>query len=66
MASHFKDPPYWRDRARELRALADNLKDDPAAKEMILKCAQDYDKLAEPAQEDLRDRQPLRRWPTGH
>jgi hypothetical protein len=52
MVSHFNDPAYWRDRAEELRAIADNLK-DATAKAMILGCAQDYDVLAERAEERL-------------
>lgn len=53
MTSHFNDPPYWHDRAEELRAIADGLK-DPDTKRMILGCAQDYDVLADRAQERLR------------
>ena len=67
MASHFNDPPYWRDRAEELRAVAADLK-DLAVKEMILNCARDYDKLAQRAEERLKDGGEfgLRHWPTGH
>jgi hypothetical protein len=53
MVSHFNDPPYWRDRAEELRVIAESLK-DPDAKAMILSCARDYDILAERAEERLR------------
>ena len=56
MASHFNDPPYWRERAAELRALAENLT-DPDAMEMILKCARDYDHLAERAEQRLKSGQ---------
>lgn len=49
MTSHFNDPPYWRDRAEELRVLAERL-----TRAMILGCARDYDRLAERAQERLR------------
>lgn len=52
MVSHFNDPPYWRDRANELRALAGRLT-EADAKTMILKCAQDYDRLAERAEERI-------------
>lgn len=45
--------PYWRDRADELRALTENLK-DPTAKAMILGCARDYDLLAQRAEERLK------------
>jgi hypothetical protein len=50
MAFHFNDPDYWRDRAEELRAIAENLK-DAEAKRMILGCARDYDVLAQRAEE---------------
>jgi hypothetical protein len=53
MSSHLNDPNYWRDRAEELRVLAEHLK-DPDAKAMILRCARDYDLLAERAEERLR------------
>jgi len=53
MVSHLNDPNYWRDRAEELRALAERLK-EPIAKAMILACASDYDLLAERAEERLR------------
>lgn len=53
MTSHFNDPPYWRDRAEELRVIAEGLK-EPNARDMILACARDYDLLAERAQERLR------------
>ena len=53
MVSHFNDPPYWRDRAEELRAMAESLKDTDA-KAMILGCARDFDILAERAEERLR------------
>jgi Asp/Glu/hydantoin racemase len=53
MASHLNDPNYWRDRAEELRAVAEHLK-DPNAKAMVLGCAGDYDILAQRAEERLK------------
>jgi hypothetical protein len=52
--------------ALQLRKLARDTQAEIGAKE--LNPAQDYDKLAEPTQECLRDGQKLglRRWPTGH
>jgi hypothetical protein len=52
--------------ALQLRKLARDTQAEIGAKE--LNSAQDYDKLAEPTQECLRDGQKLglRRWPTGH
>jgi hypothetical protein len=46
---HINDPKHWRDRAAEMRILADEMK-DVDAKTMMLKLAEDYDKLAERAQ----------------
>jgi hypothetical protein len=56
MTSHLNDPGYWRDRAEELRVLAEHLK-EPGPREMILGCARDYDLLAERAEERLRSGQ---------
>jgi hypothetical protein len=53
MASHLYDPAYWRDRAEELRAIAETLK-DPGAKAVILGCVRDYEILAERAEERLK------------
>lgn len=51
--AYLRLPNYWRDRAEELRAIAEHLK-DPYAKAMIMGCARDYDLLAERAEERLR------------
>jgi hypothetical protein len=53
MTSHYNDPGYWRDRAEELRAIAADLKED-SAREAILKCAEDYDVLAQRAERRLK------------
>jgi hypothetical protein len=47
--NHVNDSKHWRDRAAEMRVLADEMK-DIAGKTMMLKLADDYDKLAERAQ----------------
>ncbi len=44
------DAKHWRDRAAEMRVLSDEIK-DPQAQRMMLKLANDYDKLADRAEE---------------
>jgi hypothetical protein len=53
MSSHFNDPAFWRERAEELRAIAEHLADS-TSREQILACAQDYDILAERAEVRLK------------
>jgi hypothetical protein len=50
-ASHINNPDHWRERAAEMRKLAEDIKDS-GAKETMLRIAADYDRLAERA--DLR------------
>ena len=52
-ASLINDPEHWRDRAREKRALAERLRND-LAKETILRIADDYERLAQRAEERSR------------
>jgi hypothetical protein len=47
--SHVNDSKHWRDRATEMRALAETMK-DLETKTIMLKLADDYDKLAERAE----------------
>jgi hypothetical protein len=42
---HDNDPKHWLDRAKEARAIADEMK-DPDAKQMMLGIARDYVRLA--------------------
>jgi hypothetical protein len=47
-AHYINDPGHWRDRADEMRALAQDVKDEQA-RETMLRLAKDYDRLAERA-----------------
>jgi hypothetical protein len=53
-ASLINDPKHWRDRAKEARAIADEMK-DPDAKQMMLGIARDYVLLAERAEARAKD-----------
>jgi len=48
--SHLDDPEYWRDRAAQVRALADGISNEKA-RAAILQIAADYAHLAEGAEE---------------
>ena len=43
------DPKHWRDRAAEMRALSETM-DDVEARAIMLRLAEDYDKLADRAE----------------
>jgi hypothetical protein len=43
-------PKHWRDRAEEARVLAEDMR-DTVSKEMMLRLAAEYDRLAKRAQE---------------
>jgi len=44
-APHFNDPEHWRRRAEESRVLAEQM-NDKTSKQMMLRIADDYDRLA--------------------
>jgi hypothetical protein len=44
-APHFNDPEHWRRRAEESRVLAEQINDE-TSKQMMLRIADDYDRLA--------------------
>jgi hypothetical protein len=54
------DPKHWLDRAKEARALAEQI-GDPEAKRTMLKNADDYERLAQRAEERAAGR-----WPQNH
>jgi hypothetical protein len=51
------DPKHWLDRAKEARALAEQM-DDPEAKRTMLAIADDYERLAKRAEERAAGRWP--------
>jgi hypothetical protein len=52
-----KDPKYWRARAKQARAEADQML-DPKVKQALLGIAENYDQLAERAEAMVRSTKP--------
>ncbi len=57
MAASFNDPGHWRQRAAEMRRLAEAMS-DLVAKAGMLQVADQYDRLAFRAEQRLRDQKP--------
>ena len=55
--SHFDDPEYWRDRAEQVRALADQVSNQKARRS-IQQIAAEYELIANRAQERARRGRP--------
>jgi hypothetical protein len=53
MSVFINDPEHWRQRAAEMRALAEWVKDEQA-KQTMLRTAKDYERLAQRAEERSR------------
>ena len=51
--SFINDPRHWRGRAEEARTLAEQMSDE-TSKQMMLRIADDYDRLAERAEQGAR------------
>jgi len=49
-SSHLNDPEHWRDRAKEVRAMAEGMV-DPVSKEKMLDVANNYEYLAKRAED---------------
>jgi hypothetical protein len=49
-SSHLNDPEYWRDRAKEARAIAEDMA-DPVYKQKMLDVAANYEYLAKRAED---------------
>jgi hypothetical protein len=50
MPSHLNDPEHWRDRAKEARAMAQEMA-DPVSKQRMLDVAANYEHLAKRAED---------------
>jgi hypothetical protein len=49
-SSHLNDPEYWRDRAKKVRAMAEDMA-DPVYKQKMLDIAANYEYLAKRAED---------------
>jgi hypothetical protein len=54
----YSDPAHWRGRAEELRGLADKM-NESVSKGLMHKMAEDYERLAETAEQRVKDARPL-------
>jgi hypothetical protein len=53
----FDNPEHWRNRAEKTRALAEDM-DDPVVKAMMLRVADNYERLSAHAEPRLQDQKP--------
>lgn len=53
MAETLKDPEYWRDRASQTRALAEEFSRTPIEMQRLLRAANEYERLAVVAEQWL-------------
>jgi hypothetical protein len=58
-SSFINDPQHWRGRAEEARTLAEQMSDE-TSKQMMLRIADDYGRLAERAEQRARHSPPSR------
>src|SRR5262249_25556136 len=61
---HFNNPQHWRDRAEDARILAEQMHDD-LCRAMMLRIAEDYEKLAERASLRVTDSKATQSGPRG-
>jgi hypothetical protein len=54
----YSDPAHWHERAKEMRVLAEQM-DECVSKQMVHRIAEDYERLAQTAEQRVKDAPPL-------